>query len=55
VSTAVERHRQVDILHNNVGIVSNHDIRTVTEEAWDRVMDVNPKSMVLTTQEGGQQ
>jgi NAD(P)-dependent dehydrogenase (short-subunit alcohol dehydrogenase family) len=50
VSTAVERYGQVDILHNNVGIVSNHDIRTVTEEAWDRVMDVNLKSMVLTTQ-----
>jgi NAD(P)-dependent dehydrogenase (short-subunit alcohol dehydrogenase family) len=50
VGAAVERYARLDILHNNVGIISNHDIRTVTEDAWDHIMDVNLKSMVLTTQ-----
>jgi NAD(P)-dependent dehydrogenase (short-subunit alcohol dehydrogenase family) len=50
VRIVVERYQRLDILHNNVGIASDHDIREVTEDAWDRVMDVNLKSMVLTTQ-----
>src|SRR5690242_9023939 len=31
VGAAVERYGRLDILHNNVGILSKHDIRTVTE------------------------
>jgi len=50
VGAALERYGRVDILHNNVGIVSNNDIRTETEDAWDHIMEVNLKSMVLTTQ-----
>jgi NAD(P)-dependent dehydrogenase (short-subunit alcohol dehydrogenase family) len=49
-SAAVERYGRLDILHNNVGIPSYHGIRDVTEEEWDRVLNVNLKSVVLTTQ-----
>jgi NAD(P)-dependent dehydrogenase (short-subunit alcohol dehydrogenase family) len=50
VAAAIDRYGQLNVLQNNVGIASHHDIRTITEEAWDRVMDVNLKSMVLATQ-----
>lgn len=50
VEAAVERYGRLDILHNNVGIVSRHGIREITEEEWDRVLDVNLKSMMFTTQ-----
>src|SRR5262249_7444340 len=52
VGAAVERFGRGDILHNNVGIISHHDIRTVTEDAWDRIMDVNLKRMGLASQAG---
>ena len=50
VSTAIERYGQLNILHNNVGIGNRESIREVTEEGWDRVMAVNLKSMVFSTQ-----
>jgi NAD(P)-dependent dehydrogenase (short-subunit alcohol dehydrogenase family) len=49
-SIAMERYGRLDILHNNVGIGSRQGIREVTEEAWDRMMAVNLKSMVFSTQ-----
>jgi NAD(P)-dependent dehydrogenase (short-subunit alcohol dehydrogenase family) len=50
VGFAIERYGQLHILHNNVGIGSRESIREVTEEGWDRVMAVNLKSMVFSTQ-----
>lgn len=50
VGVAVERYGQLNILHNNVGISSRQSIREVTEDGWDRVMAVNLKSMVFSTQ-----
>jgi NAD(P)-dependent dehydrogenase (short-subunit alcohol dehydrogenase family) len=50
VAAAVKRYGRLDILHNNVGIVSHNAIREETENAWDRVLAVNLKSMMLTTQ-----
>ena len=48
---AVERFGRLDILQNNVGISDpRQGIREVTEEAWDRVMAVNLKSMVFASQ-----
>ena len=45
----VERYGRIDVLHNNVGIGTG-DAGPVhlTEEAWDRIMDVNLKAMFLT-------
>ena len=50
VTTAIERYGRLDILHNNVGIGNRESIREVTEAGWDRVMGVNLKSMVFSTQ-----
>jgi NAD(P)-dependent dehydrogenase (short-subunit alcohol dehydrogenase family) len=50
VTAAVDRFGGLDILHNNVGIESRTDIMEVTEDEWDRVMAVDLKSMMLTSQ-----
>jgi NAD(P)-dependent dehydrogenase (short-subunit alcohol dehydrogenase family) len=50
VQAAVERWGGLDILHNNVGVESRANVLDVTEDDWDRVMAVDLKSMLLTTQ-----
>jgi NAD(P)-dependent dehydrogenase (short-subunit alcohol dehydrogenase family) len=47
---ALERYGRLDILQNNVGIPSDQSLEQVTEEAWDRVMAINVRSMVLAAQ-----
>ncbi len=39
---------QVDVLHNNVGIIEVGGPVEISEEGWDRVIDVNVKGMFLT-------
>jgi NAD(P)-dependent dehydrogenase (short-subunit alcohol dehydrogenase family) len=39
---------RVDVLHNNVGIVEVGGAADSSEASWDRVLDVNLKSMYLT-------
>ena len=50
VAAAVDRYGSLDVLHNNVGVDSTTSIRDLTEDEWDRILDVNLKSMVLATQ-----
>jgi NAD(P)-dependent dehydrogenase (short-subunit alcohol dehydrogenase family) len=47
---AVERYGRIDILQNNVGIPSDQGLEDITEAAWDQVMGVNVRSMVLAAQ-----
>jgi NAD(P)-dependent dehydrogenase (short-subunit alcohol dehydrogenase family) len=48
VEETVSRFGRLDILDNNVGIgMGRVSVVEVTEEDWDRVMNVNVKSMVL--------
>lgn len=49
-AAAVERYGRIDILQNNVGIASNQGLADITEEAWDHLMGVNVRSMVLMAQ-----
>jgi NAD(P)-dependent dehydrogenase (short-subunit alcohol dehydrogenase family) len=49
-AAAVERYGRLDILQNNVGIPSNQSLDEITEEAWDHLMAVNVRSMVLAAQ-----
>lgn len=49
VRTTEERFGRIDILQNNVGIVEVGGPVEATEESWDRVMDVNLKSLFLTS------
>jgi 3-oxoacyl-[acyl-carrier protein] reductase len=41
---------RVDILVNNAGIARSGTLLKLTDEAWDRVLDVNLKGIFLTTQ-----
>jgi NAD(P)-dependent dehydrogenase (short-subunit alcohol dehydrogenase family) len=49
VAAAVSRWGRLDILDNNVGIGGPGTVLDVTEEAWDRVMAVNVKGMMLAS------
>jgi len=49
-AATMERYGRLDILQNNVGIPSNQGLAEITEEAWDQVMGVNVRSMVLAAQ-----
>ena len=46
---AVERYGGLNILFNNVGITGPGSPTDVEESVWDNVLDVNLKSMMLTT------
>ncbi len=48
VDKCVQAFGRIDILHNNVGIVVPGGPVEISEETWDRVIDVNLKSMFLT-------
>ena len=47
VNQAVSTYGGVDILFSNVGVVIGNAVVDVSEEEWDRVMNVNLKSMYL--------
>jgi NAD(P)-dependent dehydrogenase (short-subunit alcohol dehydrogenase family) len=47
VQVAVERFGRLDILFNNAGMIRRADVLGTTEAEWDRVMDVNVKSIFL--------
>jgi NAD(P)-dependent dehydrogenase (short-subunit alcohol dehydrogenase family) len=49
VEAAVARWGGLDVLHNNVGIESRKDLLETTEEEWDRVLEVDLKSVFLAT------
>jgi len=46
---AVERYGRLDILVNNDGITGPGSVTDVAEDFWDTVMDVNLKSVMLTS------
>ena len=49
VEAAVKRYGRLDILDNNVGVSLRHSITDVELSEWDRLMDTNLKSMMLTS------
>ena len=50
VQAAIEAYGRIDVLHNNVGIGGGDDeILSLTEAAWDRIMNVNLKGMFLSS------
>ena len=48
VDACIRAFGRIDVLHNNVGIVEVGGPVETTEDSWDRVNDVNLKSMFLT-------
>ena len=49
VEAAQKRYGGLDVLFNNVGTNGPGNVIEVKEEDWDRVLDVNLKSMMLTS------
>ena len=49
IETVVERYGRLDILHNNVGVESKGTVVDMDLAEWDTVINVNLKSMVLTS------
>jgi 3-oxoacyl-[acyl-carrier protein] reductase len=49
VETAIAEFGKVDILINNAGIARSGTLLSLTEEAWDEVLDVNLKGVFRTT------
>lgn len=47
VDEAVARFHRLDVVVNSAGIIRRADVVTTTEDEWDRVMDVNAKSIFL--------
>lgn len=50
VDTAVQEFGTLDILVNNAGIIRDARLHKMTEEQWDRVIEVNLKGAFLCTQ-----
>ena len=50
VEKTVETFGKIDILVNNAGIFSSVPLNEITEEEWDRMMDVNLKGVFLCSQ-----
>jgi len=49
VQRTVEHYGKLDVLVNNAGIADRHHISEMTDEAWDRVLDVNLRGAFLMT------
>ena len=50
IDTAVKEFGTVDILVNNAGILRDASLHKMTDEQWDRVIEVNLKGVFLCTQ-----
>jgi NAD(P)-dependent dehydrogenase (short-subunit alcohol dehydrogenase family) len=49
IDAVVERYGRLDILHNNVGVESKGSVVDMDLDEWDTVINVNLKSVVLTS------
>ncbi len=50
VAAVLSNWGSIDILINNAGIASSHSVLRISEEAWDRLLDVNLKGAFLCIQ-----
>lgn len=49
VETTLMKWGQIDILVNNAGVYMPHDVASMEEEEWDKVMNVDAKGVFLTS------
>jgi 3-oxoacyl-[acyl-carrier protein] reductase len=50
VEVTLDRFGRVDMLFNNAGVAKGGPLLTLTEQAWDQVMETNLKGLFLCTQ-----
>ena len=55
VAKSTEEYGRIDILVNAAGVVQSKDFMEITEEDWDRVIDVNQKGTAFACQIVGKQ
>jgi NAD(P)-dependent dehydrogenase (short-subunit alcohol dehydrogenase family) len=53
VNTVLDECKRIDILVNNAGVTSNYHVLDLSEEEWDRVMNINLKGYFLCSQAVG--
>ena len=51
VSSGLDAYQNIHFLVNNAGLVTNHSLKDLDEDAWDLVLDVNLKGQWLVAQE----
>jgi 3-oxoacyl-[acyl-carrier protein] reductase len=49
IQRTVEHYGRLDVLVNNAGVADRHHISEMTDEAWERVLDVNLRGAFLMT------
>jgi len=49
IDTVLKEYGHIDILLNNAGVAVGGGVETLTEEAWDKSMDTNVKSIFLVS------
>jgi NAD(P)-dependent dehydrogenase (short-subunit alcohol dehydrogenase family) len=49
VDAVIEKFARIDILFNNAGVYMERFVEDMTEEEWDRVLDINLKGTFLVT------
>jgi NAD(P)-dependent dehydrogenase (short-subunit alcohol dehydrogenase family) len=54
IDSVLKKWGRIDIVVNNAGIYPNHRFLQMSEENWDRVMDVNAKGIFLVSQAAAQ-
>ncbi len=50
VTDTAENFKKIDVLINSAGIIASGSIEDTTLEAWDKMMDINLRSMFYTVQ-----
>lgn len=49
VNSTIEKFGAIDVLFNNAGICAYAEVDTITDEAWDAMIDINLKGPMIVT------